>query len=113
MDVIHDGTGFPVGIENQRLVVPLLGEKQLDWSGNGEWLVYHDLVPDGADGSQSDLFPYDLLTESITNVTNSPDISELEPNYSPVDDRIAYGLFYLSTNSYRHHCRLGGVSQGC
>lgn len=55
MDVIHDGTGFPVGIENQRLVVPLLGEKRLDWSGNGEWLVYHDLVPDGADGSQSDL----------------------------------------------------------
>jgi len=90
MDVIRDATGFPVGTQNQRLVIPLPGEMLLDWSGDGERIVYHDEVSDGADGSQLDLFLFDLLTESITNLTNSPDISELAPNFSPVDDRIAY-----------------------
>lgn len=90
MDVIYD-EGFPVGVENQRLVIPLPGEMGVGWSGDGASLVYHDLVPDGAGGSQSDLFVFDLGTETSVNVTNSPDISEWSPVFSPVDDRIAYG----------------------
>jgi len=101
MDVIHDGTGFPAGTENQRLVIPLPGEMVLDWSGDGEWLVYNDLVSDGAGGNQLDVFLFDLLTESITNVTNSPDISELGPNVSPVDDRIAHVRAASVRGSYR------------
>jgi len=101
MDVIHDGTGFPAGTENQRLVIPLQGEMLLSWSGDGEWLVYNDLVSDEAGGEQSDLFVFDLLSETSSNVTNSPDVSEIEPDFSPVDDRIAYSELVLLRGSYR------------
>jgi len=102
MDVVYDATGFPVGTGNQRLIIPLEGELPLDWSGDGEWIVYHDVVPDGAGGSQADVFLFDLATESSINVTNSPDISELEPKLSPVDNRIAYTRFVEMRGSYRY-----------
>jgi Tol biopolymer transport system component len=101
MDVIRDGTGFPVATGNRRLVIPQAGETVLDWSGDGEWLVYHDGVPDGAGGSQSDLFLFDLLTESTINLTNSPEIGELAPSFSPVDNRIAYTRLVAIRGSYR------------
>jgi len=101
MDVIYDSTGFPVGTENQRLIIPLSGEMLLSWSGDGEWLVYNDLLSDGAGGDQSDLFLFDLVSESGFNVTNTPDASEIEPDFSPVDDRIAYSRLVLLRGSYR------------
>lgn len=90
MDVIHDSTGFPVGTENRRLVISLPGEKAVGWSGDGSSLVYNNEISDGADGFQSDLFVFDLFSETAVNLTNSPNISEFAPVFSPVDDRIAY-----------------------
>jgi len=101
-DVLYNGHGFPTGTDNLRLVIPLPGEGPLDWSGDGEWLVYHAAASDGAGGSQLDLFLFDLATESSINVTNSPDISEMEPSLSPVDDRIAYTQLVQIRGSYRY-----------
>jgi len=102
MDVVYDGAGRPVGTANQRLVIPLPGEMLLSWSGDGEWLVHTDLVSDGAGGSQLDLFLFDLLSETSSNLTDTPDVSENEPNFSPVDDRIAYTRPVQVRGSYRY-----------
>lgn len=101
-DVTYDNLGFPDGADNIRLVIPLPGEGPLDWSGSGEWLVYHAGVSDGAGGFQLDLFLFDLATESSVNVTNSPGISEMDPSLSPVDDRIAYTQLVQVRGSYRY-----------
>jgi hypothetical protein len=101
MDVIYDSSGRPVGTANMRLIIPLPGEMLVSWSGDGEWLVYHDLVPDGAGGSQQDLFLFDLLTETSSNLTNSPGVSETHPDFSPVDYRIAYTQLVQIRGSYR------------
>lgn len=100
MDVIYDGSGRPVGTENQRLIIPLPGEMLLSWSGDGESIVYNNLVPDGAGGNQHDLFVFDLMTESSVNVTDTPDASEVEPYFSPVDDRVAYTRLVQIRGSY-------------
>jgi len=101
MDVVFDGAGRPVGTENLRLVIPLQGEKIFGWSGDGEWLVYSDSAPDGAGGEQSDLFLFDLVTETGFNLTDSAGISEMTPTFSPVDNRIAYVTLSLNRGQAR------------
>lgn len=101
MDVVYDGSGRPVGTENLRLIIPLPGEMILSWSGDGEWLVYNDNASDGAGGEQSDLFMFDLLSETAFNLTNSVEVDELTPSFSPVDDRIAYTTLSINRGQAR------------
>lgn len=99
MDVIEDLAGFPTGVENLRLIIPLPGEGSLSWCDNN-WLVYHAGVPEGT-GTQNDLFLFDVDLESGFNVTNTPGVSELNPSCSPIDDRIAYSRLVAIRGSYR------------
>lgn len=102
MDVIHDDTGRPIGTENSHLVIPVSGETLLSWSGDGTSLAYIDGASDGAGGTQSDVFVFDLISGLTSNVTNSPGISEGQPSFSPVDDRIAYIQLVQIRGSYRY-----------
>ena len=112
MDVIHDTSGFPVGTENRRLVISLPGEKIVGWSGDGSSLVYNNEISDGADGFQSDLFVFDLFSETTVNLTNSPDISEFAPVFSPVDDRIAYSRWIEVRGAVRNEIFTIDASSG-
>lgn len=102
MDVIYDDTGRPIGTENDHLVLSLPGESALSWSGDSTWFVYNDAGSDGAGGTQSDVFVFDLISGSTSNVTNSPNVNEAQPSVSPVDDRIAYTQLVQVRGSYRY-----------
>ena len=100
-DVVYDDRGFPAGIENLRLVIPLPGGGPLAWCDD-DWLVYHAGGPDGPDGLQIDVYLFNVTSGDGFNVTNTPDVSELNPSCSPVDNRIAYNQLVQIRGSYRY-----------
>jgi WD40-like Beta Propeller Repeat len=102
MDVVYDGTGRPIGTENSHLVIPVSGETLLSWSGDATSLAYINGASDGAGGTQSDVFVFDLISGLSSNVSNSRGVSEGEPNFSPVDDRIAYTSLVQVRGSFRY-----------
>jgi len=101
MDVVRAGSGVPTGTANLRIVVAMEGEGALAWCGD-QALVYHAGVPDGLGGSQTDLFVFDMELEESINLTDTPDVSELVPVCSPVDDRVAYYRLMQVRGSYRY-----------
>lgn len=112
MDVIHDGTGRPIGTENNQLVIPAPVETPLSWSGDSTSLAYISGASDGAGGSQGEVFVFDLVSGLTSNVTNSPAVSEGTPSFSPADDRIAYTQLIQIRGSYRYDIFTIDMSSG-
>ena len=90
LDIVRAAGGRPVGIDNLRLVIPMVGEGSLGWSGDGGRLVYGLGVPDGQGQYRGDIFVHDLASGVSQNVTNTPGESEGRPSFSPVDNRITF-----------------------
>jgi Tol biopolymer transport system component len=101
LDIVRTAGGRPVGTENMRLAVPLVGEVQFGWSGEGERLVYARELPDSRGQYRGDIFVHDLASGVSINVTNTPDQSEGRPVFSPVDNRIAFEKLVAIRGSYR------------
>lgn len=101
-DVVRDGAGRPVAIENLALAVPIPGEVSFTWSGEGRRIAYAGLAPAGGGGQQLDLFVVDLDTGDAYNLTGTEDVSEASPNWSPVDERIAFSRLVTVRGTYRY-----------
>jgi hypothetical protein len=84
------GSGRPTGIANLRLAIPSQGEVLISWSGDSQRIAYVGSAPNGSNGQQADIFIYDLWANLSVNVTNSPDVNEDHPAYSPASERIAF-----------------------
>jgi hypothetical protein len=90
-DVLRNaGSSRPTGIANLRLAVPSQGEVLISWSGDSQRIAYVGSAPNSANGQQADIFIYDLAANVSVNVTNTPDVSEDHPAYSPASERIAF-----------------------
>lgn len=100
-DVVREGTGRPVGIENLALEIPLPGEASISWSGDGSRLAYVGSLPDGQGGQQTDIFVHHLGTTFSYNVTETDASNENNPSWSPVDERIAFQRLVSDRNGYR------------
>src|SRR4051812_22269542 len=59
------------------------------WSPDGKWIVY---ASDYGGNEQWDLFVVSPTTGEIINLTNTPDVAENGPRWSPDSKRIAFGL---------------------
>jgi len=101
-DVVYDGSGRPVGIENLALEFSLPGEPWITWSGDGTRIAYHSTAPDGQGGWQHDIFVYRLGDGYSYNLTDTPEFKETDPSWSPADERIAFVRFLDVRGSYRY-----------
>lgn len=101
-DVVYDGAGRPVGIENLALQFDRPGEGWIAWSGDGTRIAYHAAAPDGRGGWQSDIFVYRLGDGYSYNLTDTPDFKETDPSWSPADERIAFVRFLDVRGNYRY-----------
>ena len=90
-DVVRaTGSSQPTGIANLHLAIPAQGEVLISWSGDSQRIAYVGSAPNGGDGQQADIFIYDLGADVSVNVTNTPNVNEDHPAYSPADERIAF-----------------------
>jgi len=84
------GSSRPTGIANLHLAIPSQGEVLISWSGDSQRIAYVGSAPNGSNGQQADIFIYDLGANVSVNVTNTPNVNEDHPAYSPADERIAF-----------------------
>jgi TolB protein len=70
---------------------PLAGTRQLDWSPDGKTLIVL---------AQGDLWQLTLPTGAISRLTNTPEIYESSPTFSPDGRWVAYGRGALITDEY-------------
>lgn len=61
----------------------------LSWSPDGKMIVFSQTTEIG-DGAEVDLFVYELDVSRILQLTDTPDLSEYNPAYSPRGDAIAF-----------------------
>lgn len=101
-DLVKDGAGFPIGVDNieQVCIDGYTARLVLSWSPDGDWLAFADPIEDDI---------YIVSTERSTgpntpvNITNTPDIEEFYPCWCPDDenDRIAFTRQIMSRNGRR------------
>ena len=102
-DVVRPvGSGQPTGIANLQLAIPAQGEVLISWSGDSQRIAYVASGPNGSNGQQADIFIYDLAADVSVNVTNTPDVNEDHPEYSPADERIAFIRLITVRGTYRY-----------
>ena len=94
--------GRPTGIANIHLIIATLGEVMISWSGDSQRIAYVAGAPNGSGGQQGDIFVYDLISGTSVNVTNTPNLIEDQPSYSPADERIAFIRLVGVRGSYRY-----------
>jgi len=80
--LVSSESGWPVQltVSNQRQVSPA-------WSSNGRWIVY---ASDHDGDEQWDIFLVSPANGQVTNLTNTPQISEENPVWSPDGNSLAY-----------------------
>ena len=102
-DVVRPvGSGQPTGIANLQLAIPSQGEVLISWSGDSQRIAYVASAPNGSDGQQADIFVYDLGADVSVNVTNTSDVNEDHPAYSPAGERIAFIRLVTVRGTYRY-----------
>lgn len=111
-DVVRDGSGRPVAIENLALQIPLSGESLISWSGEGGRIAYVGAAADGKGGQQLDIFVFDLASGSSYNLTNTEATSENHPSWSPVDERIAFARLISVRGGYRYDLFVQSAASG-
>jgi len=75
------------------------------WSPDGKTLVYSKIIGTGdrlQGANPNDLFTYDLNRVRILRLTNTPDVSEFLPTYSPDGNLIAHLTMASSGNETRY-----------
>jgi dipeptidyl aminopeptidase/acylaminoacyl peptidase len=60
------------------------------WSRDGKRIVFEVTEDDGHDIVASDLYLYDVATDHVSQLTNTEQIIERRPSFSPSGTRIAY-----------------------
>ena len=89
-DVTLGLDGRPLAITNERLAVALAIEQVIpSWAGDSVRVAYALNLGTPA-APQYDLFVADVDTHAVTNVTGSPTVSEFQPAFSPVANRLAF-----------------------
>ena len=102
-DVVRTaGSSRPTGIANLHLAIPSQGEVLMSWSGDSQRIAYVGSAPNGSNGQQADIFVYDLGADASVNVTNTPDVNEDQPAYSPASERIAFIRLITVRGTYRY-----------
>jgi hypothetical protein len=96
------GSGRPTGIANLHLAIPSQGEVLMSWSGDSQHVAYVGSAPNGSNGQQADIFIYDLGANVAVNITNTPDMNEDQPAYSPASERIAFTRLITVRGTYRY-----------
>ena len=81
------------------IVISELGNAHYpNWSSDGKWIVYMEDYDDGYNVTDSEIFLVSADGGEKVNLTNTDDINEMYPKWSPVDDEIVYnttdGIIY-------------------
>ncbi|HZW39722.1 MAG TPA: hypothetical protein VFF33_10505 [Ignavibacteriaceae bacterium] len=63
------------------------------WSADGKFLTYTITKDDGYNFTESDIYVYDLAKQLKQNLTDTPDVLELSPSFSPDGKSIIYQNF--------------------
>lgn len=95
----------PTGIANLHLAIPFSrtqGEVLISWSGDSQRIAYVGSAPNGGSGQQADIFIFDLGANLSVNVTNTPDVNEDHPAYSPASEHIAFIRLITVRGTYRY-----------
>jgi Tol biopolymer transport system component len=100
-DVIRDGTGRPIAATNLRLAIASDAEPNISWSGDDQRIAYVAAAPDGSGGTRNDIWVYEFGSGTSINITNTKDLDEDQPSFSPVDDRIAFIRMVAVRGTYR------------
>jgi dipeptidyl aminopeptidase/acylaminoacyl peptidase len=90
--VVPAESGWPIQltVSNQRQTSPA-------WSPNGRWIAY---ASDHDGDEQWDIFLVSPTTGQVTNLTNTPEISEENPAWSPDSAFLAYATKPKDSSSY-------------
>lgn len=97
-DVIKDATGRPIGLSNLRLAIASGGDPNFSWSGDDQRIAY---VAGAAGKPRQDIWVFDIASGTSIDVTNTTDLDEDQPSFSPVDDRIAFIRMVGLRGTYR------------
>jgi Tol biopolymer transport system component len=106
-DVTLDVSGRPIAITNERLAIPLAADASFpSWAGDNRRVTFALPV-----ASQSDVFVGDVDAGTATNVTSSS-MSEFQPSFSPVTDRIAFVRKTSKRGAWRNDVFVLDLSSG-
>lgn len=79
----------PDGSEIRQLPVTSGYQNSLDWSPDGQKLIYSQ-TNGSPEQPDVDIFLYDFNRQEVIQITNTPDIFEFNPVFSPHGDVVAY-----------------------
>jgi dipeptidyl aminopeptidase/acylaminoacyl peptidase len=81
----------------QQLTVSNQRQTSITWSPNGRWIAY---MSDNDGDEQWDIFLVSPQSGQVVNLTNTPEIAEAEPVWSPDGAYLAYDVKPKSSSTY-------------
>jgi len=81
----------------QQLTVSNQRQTSITWSPNGRWIAY---MSDNDGDEQWDIFLVSPQSGQVVNLTNTPEIAEAEPIWSPDGAYLAYGVKPKNSSTY-------------
>ena len=92
------GKGTFITDFNGNIISELGNAHYPNWSNDGKWIVYMEDYDDGYNVTDSEIFIVSVVGTIKVNLTNSDDINEMYPRWSPKEDEIVYnttdGIIY-------------------